>query len=108
MALAGLMVLAGCSPLMVDVRVLAGDAMGGRDNETEGSARARRYLIDRLDDFAVGVDASAPGDAAFTPPGPTVAFNTFRGDLAGPSVDRPVEEANAAKTAGIVYPKREW
>jgi Peptidase family M28 len=66
MALAGLIVLAGCSPLMVDVHVLAGDAMGGRDNETEGSARARRYLIDRLDDFAVGVDASAPGDAAFT------------------------------------------
>ncbi|HEX2562719.1 MAG TPA: M28 family peptidase, partial [Acidimicrobiales bacterium] len=65
-ALAGMMVLAGCSPLMVDVHVLAGDAMGGRDNETEGSARARRYLIDRLDDFAVGVDASAPGDAAFT------------------------------------------
>jgi transglutaminase-like putative cysteine protease len=66
MALAGLMVLAGCSPLVVDVRVLAGDAMGGRNNETEGSARARRYLIDRLDDFAVGVDASASGDAAFT------------------------------------------
>jgi Peptidase family M28 len=65
-ALAGLMVLAGCSPLVVDVRVLAGDALGGRDNDTEGSARARRYLIDRLDDFAVGVDASATGDAAFT------------------------------------------
>jgi Peptidase family M28 len=65
-AVASLMVLAGCSPLVVDVRVLAGDAMGGRDNDTEGSARARRYLIDRLDDFAVGVDASATGDAAFT------------------------------------------
>jgi Peptidase family M28 len=66
MALAGLMVLAGCSPLVVDVRVLASDASGGRDNDTEGSARARRYLIDRLDDFAVGVDASATGDTAFT------------------------------------------
>jgi Peptidase family M28 len=65
-ALAGLMVLAGCSPLAADVRVLASDAMGGRDNQTEGSARARRYLIDRLDDFAVGLDASAPGDEAFT------------------------------------------
>ncbi len=65
-ALAGLMVLAGCSPLVVDVRVLASDAMGGRDNQTEGSARARRHLIDRLDDFAVGLDASAPGDDAFT------------------------------------------
>jgi hypothetical protein len=65
-ALAGLMVLAGCSPLVVDVRVLASDALGGRNNDTEGSVRARRYLIDRLDDFAVGVDASATGDAAFT------------------------------------------
>jgi Peptidase family M28 len=65
-ALAGLMVLAGCSPLVVDVHVLASDALGGRNNDTEGSARARRYLIDRLDDFAVGVDASATGDAAFT------------------------------------------
>jgi hypothetical protein len=60
------MVLAGCSPLVVDVHVLASDALGGRDNDTEGSARARHYLIDRLDDFAVGVDASATGDAAFT------------------------------------------
>ena len=65
-ALAGLMVLVGCSPLAVDVRVLASDAMGGRNNQTEGSARARRYLIDRLDDFAVGLDASAHGDEAFT------------------------------------------
>ena len=65
-ALAGLMVLAGCSPLAVDVRALASDAMGGRDNQTEGSARARRYLVDRLDDFAVGLDASAHGDEAFT------------------------------------------
>jgi Peptidase family M28 len=55
-ALAGLMVLAGCSPLAVDVRVLASDAMGGRNNQMEGSARARRYLIDRLDDFAVGAE----------------------------------------------------
>ena len=60
------MVLAGCSPLVVDVRVLASDAMGGRDNQTEGSARARRYLIDRLDDFAVGLNPSAPGTDAFT------------------------------------------
>jgi hypothetical protein len=66
LALAGLMVLAGCSPLAVDVRVLASDAMGGRNNQTEGSARARRYLIDRLDDFAIGLDASAQGDEAFT------------------------------------------
>ena len=65
-ALAGLMVLVGCSPLAVDVRVLASDAMGGRNNQTEGSARARHYLIDRLDDFAVGLDASAHGDEAFT------------------------------------------
>ncbi|MGH9217311.1 MAG: M20/M25/M40 family metallo-hydrolase, partial [Acidimicrobiales bacterium] len=65
-ALVGFMVLAGCSPLVVDVRLLASDAMGGRDNQTEGSARARRYLIDRLDDFAVGLDPSAPGDDAFT------------------------------------------
>jgi acetylornithine deacetylase/succinyl-diaminopimelate desuccinylase-like protein len=66
MALAALLVLAGCSPLVVDVHVLAGDAMGGRDNDTEGSARAQRYLIDRLDDFAVGLDASASGGDAFT------------------------------------------
>ncbi len=65
-ALAGLMVLAGCSPLVVDVHVLSSDAFGGRDNGTEGSARTQRYLIDRLDNFAVGVDASATGDAAFT------------------------------------------
>ncbi len=35
---------------------------------------------------------------AFNPPGTTVAFNTFRGDLAGPSVDRAVQEANAIKS----------
>jgi Peptidase family M28 len=68
MVLAALMVLAGCSPLVVDVRTLASDAMGGRDNDTEGSARAQRYLIDRLDDFAVGLDGSASGDDAFTQP----------------------------------------
>jgi Peptidase family M28 len=67
-ALAGLMVLAGCSPLVADVRVLASDDMGGRDNQTEGSTRAQRYLIDRLDDFAVGLDASASGDNAFMQP----------------------------------------
>jgi hypothetical protein len=65
-ALAGLMVLAGCSPLVQDVRTLASDAMGGRNNQTEGSERAQRYLIDRLDDFAVGLDTSATGDDAFT------------------------------------------
>jgi len=59
------MVLAGCSPLVHDVHVLASDDMGGRDNQTEGSARAQRYLIDRLDDFAVGLGASASGDDAF-------------------------------------------
>jgi Peptidase family M28 len=64
-ALAGPMVLAGCSPLMADVHVLASDDMGGRDNATDGSTRAQRYLIDRLDDFAVGLDASASGDDAF-------------------------------------------
>jgi hypothetical protein len=65
-ALVGLMGLVGCSPLVVDVRHLASDAMGGRNNQTKGSAGARRYLIDRLDDFAVGLDASASGDDAFT------------------------------------------
>lgn len=82
MALAALVVLAGCSPLMVDVHVLAGDAMGGRDNDTEGSARAQRYLIERLEDFAVGLDGSASGDDAFTQPiaGGTNVVALIRGD----------------------------
>ena len=41
---------------------------GGRDNGTEGSALARDYIIDRIDDFAVGLDPSRPGVEAFTQP----------------------------------------
>jgi uncharacterized repeat protein (TIGR01451 family) len=49
------------------------------------------------DPTAINLDQ--PGDA-FNPPGTTVAYNTFRGSGAGPSVDRAVAEANLIKTAG--------
>ncbi|MGH9230041.1 MAG: M28 family metallopeptidase [Acidimicrobiales bacterium] len=65
---AAALVAAGCSPLVRDVHSLASDAMGGRDNGTEGSALARDYIIDRVDDFAVGLDPSRPGAEAFTQP----------------------------------------
>lgn len=55
-------------PLDRDVEVLSSDEMGGRDNGTEGSALARGYIIDRLDEFAVGLDPSRSGDEAFTQP----------------------------------------
>jgi hypothetical protein len=64
--LAATLVAAGCTPLARDVHRLASDAMGGRDNDTEGSALARDYIIDRIDDFAVGLDPSRPGPDAFT------------------------------------------
>jgi Peptidase family M28 len=62
------LVAAGCSPLARDVHILASDATGGRDNGTVGSALARDYIIGRIDDFAVGLDPSRPGAAAFTQP----------------------------------------
>jgi hypothetical protein len=62
------LVAAGCSPLVRDVKVLSSDDMGGRNDGTEGSAMARAHIIDRLDDFAVGLDPSQTGDASFTQP----------------------------------------
>lgn len=45
-----------------DLEALANDEMEGRDNQTDGSARAQSYLIDRLDDFAepIGGDMRHP------------------------------------------------
>ena len=81
---------------------------GGQDN---GNTQWTNWdsALDRADEnpgalvvFVTDGDPTAlnldqTGDA-FNPPGTTVAFNTFRGDLAGPSVDRAVQEANTIKT----------
>jgi hypothetical protein len=69
-ALVGLAVLVGsaCSRLVIDETVLSSDAMNGRQNGTPASAFAQSYLIASLDDFAVGLDASRPGDDAFEQP----------------------------------------
>ena len=61
------LVAASCSPLR-DVQTLASDAMAGRDNGSEGSARAREHIVDRLRDFSVGLDPSRQGDEAFLQP----------------------------------------
>lgn len=54
------------STLEADVRTLASDEMGGRRPGTPGWQLALDYIIDRLDDFAVGLDTSASGTDAFT------------------------------------------
>jgi hypothetical protein len=61
----GALVVASCTQPMRDVAVLADDAMQGRNNGTPGSLRAQEYLIDRLDDFAVGANTSATGVERF-------------------------------------------
>ena len=60
-------VTAACVPL--DVRFLAGDDRGGRDNGTPGSASARAYVLDILRPIAVG-PGPGTGDAAFLQPFP--------------------------------------
>jgi Peptidase family M28 len=65
LAAASALALAACSPLQSDVQILASDALGGRENATEGSVLAQQYIIDRLDDFAVGFDPTQRGDDAF-------------------------------------------
>ena len=60
--------LAACSPLESDVRSLASDDLGGRNNGTAGSVKAQDYIIDRLDDFAVGIDPTKQGADAFRVP----------------------------------------
>jgi Peptidase family M28 len=65
LAAASALALAACSPLESDVQILASDALGGRDNATEGSVLAQQHIIDRLDDFAVGLDPAQRGDGAF-------------------------------------------
>ena len=66
----GALALAACSPLVRDVEVLADDDLGGRDNGTEGSALARDHIVDRLDDFAVGLGPAGTGPEAFMQPLP--------------------------------------
>lgn len=48
-----------------DVAFLASDECGGRDNGTPGHEMAQRYLIDQLEEFAVGLDSSLHGEEAF-------------------------------------------
>jgi hypothetical protein len=60
--------LAACNRLEPDVRALASDDLGGRNNGTAGSIRAQDYIIDRLDDVAVGIDPSKEGADAFRVP----------------------------------------
>jgi Peptidase family M28 len=60
--------LAGCNRTESDVRSLASDALGGRNNGTPGSVAAQDYIIGRLDDFAVGIDPTKTGADAFRMP----------------------------------------
>jgi hypothetical protein len=60
--------LAGCNRVEPDVRTLSSDALGGRNNGTPGSVAAQDYIIDRLDDFAVGIDPTKAGADAFRVP----------------------------------------
>lgn len=53
-----------CAKLIV--ARLADDEMAGRDNDTRGSALARRFLIDQLRPISKGLNSSATGDAAYT------------------------------------------
>lgn len=65
-ALVAAVVSAGCAA--VDVAVLAGDGMQGRDNGTPGSVAAQDYLTKRLALTSVGFDSTKTGAAAFAQP----------------------------------------
>jgi hypothetical protein len=67
-AATGAMLVAGCTPLRNAVNHLASDELGGRNNGTPGSVLAQDFIIDRLDDFAEGIDPSKPGADAFRQP----------------------------------------
>jgi hypothetical protein len=73
--------LAGCKRMQIDEIHLASDATQGRQNNTPGSALARKYIIDQLKPIAVGLNSSASGDAAYTQaiPDGTNVVATFRG-----------------------------
>jgi hypothetical protein len=60
--------LAACSRLEPEVRSLASDELGGRNNGTPGSLAAQNLIIDRLDDVAVGIDPTRQGADAFRVP----------------------------------------
>lgn len=61
-------VVASCTPLQAHVAVLSHDSLAGRNNGTPGSASARSWLIDRLDDIAVGANPHGAGAAAYEQP----------------------------------------
>jgi len=72
-----------CSKIIVSR--LAADELGGRDNETRGSAIARSFLIDQLKPISRGLNSSAAGDGAYAQgfPGGTNVVSLIRGtDLA--------------------------
>lgn len=78
-------VVASCTPLQAHVAVLSHDSLAGRDNGTPGSASARSWLIDRLDDIAVGANPHGSGTAAYEQPfsgGTNVVAVIPGGDLA--------------------------
>lgn len=60
---AALTLLTGC--LNFDVRQLASDSMGGRNNNTAGGASARAYVLERLKTDTVGPVPGQTGDAAY-------------------------------------------
>jgi hypothetical protein len=67
-AAVGAMLVASCSSAQSDVRHLASDRFGGRDNGTEGSVLSQDYLIHRLRKFAEGIDPGRHGADAFRQP----------------------------------------
>jgi acetylornithine deacetylase/succinyl-diaminopimelate desuccinylase-like protein len=82
---AAALLAAGCTPLNNAVTHLASDDMGGRNNGSAGSQRAQDFIIDRLDNFAVGINSTQTGAAAFRQPftGGTNIIGVLRGtDLA--------------------------
>jgi hypothetical protein len=68
-AIAAMLIATSCTQLMSDTTILSADQLGGRQNNTPGSAAAQTWLIDRLTDLsAVGLDSSKAGDDAFRQP----------------------------------------
>src|SRR6476619_15464 len=58
-----------CTPLRMHVTVLASDAFGGRDNNTQSSIDAQNYIISRLKGYgATGLNSTATGDDRFRQP----------------------------------------
>lgn len=85
--LAVLLVASSCAA--ADVSNLADDKMGGRNDGTPGSVAAQNYIIEQLDDIAIGANPAATGPDAFR-------FDFVRANRSGTNVIAIIEGTDRA------------